>query len=58
MKHSLYGQKEEFYNEAQHKKQQIKQQKANGLAKQNDFIRQKRENARRNVDDKAAEMTG
>ena len=33
MKHNMYGMREENYNQAQFRKQQIRQQKADGLAK-------------------------
>ena len=33
MKHNLYGMREENYNNAQYRKQQIREQKAMGLAK-------------------------
>ena len=46
MKHNLYGMREENYNQAQFRKQQIRQAKADGIAKQNEFIKQKRQNAR------------
>ena len=57
MKHNLYGMREENYNQAQFRKQQIREQKANGLAKQNDFIKKKREYARQEVDHQAHKMT-
>ena len=57
MKHNLYGMREENYNQAQFRKQQIRQQKADGVAKQNEFIKQKRQNARLEVDNQAASMT-
>ena len=50
MKHNLYGMREENYNQAQFRKQQIREQKAQGLAKQNDFIKMKRMQARQEVD--------
>lgn len=57
MKHNLYGMREENYNHAQFRKQQIREQKAHGLAKQNEFIKQKRQVARQEVDMKAHHMT-
>lgn len=50
MKHNLYGMREETYNQAQFRKQQIRDQKAQGLQKQNDFIKMKRAHARQDVD--------
>ena len=50
MKHNLYGMREENYNQAQFRKQQIREQKAQGLAKQNDFIKMKRMQARQEVE--------
>ena len=50
MKHNLYGMREESYNQAQYRKQQIREQKAYGLAKQNEFIKKKRDVARHEVD--------
>ena len=50
MKHNLYGMREESYNHAQLRKQQIRDQKREGLAKQNAFIKNKREIARADVD--------
>lgn len=50
MKHNLYGMREENYNQAQYRKQQIRDQKVQGLQKQNDFIKRKREYARQEVD--------
>lgn len=50
MKHNLYGMREENYNQAQFRKQQIREQKAQGLAKQNEFIKMKRMQARQEVD--------
>ena len=42
--------REENYNQAQFRKQQIREQKAQGLAKQNEFIKMKRMQARQEVD--------
>ena len=53
MKHNLYGMREENYNQAQFRKQQIREQRAQGLAKQNDFIKRKRDFARADVDSHA-----
>ena len=50
MKHNLYGMREEHYNHVQFRKQQIREQKAQGLAKQNEFIKMKRMQARQEVD--------
>ena len=58
IKHNLYGMREENYNNAQFRKQQIREAKSQGLVKQNEFIKQKRANARFDVDVKANEMTG
>ena len=49
--------REDNFNNAQFRKQQIREAKSQGLAKQNDFIKQKRQNARHDVDVKANEMT-
>lgn len=57
MKHNLYGMREETYNNAQFRKQQIREQKAQGLAKQNDFIKKKRDLARTEVDTAAQHIT-
>ena len=57
IKHNLYGMREDNYNNAQFRKQQIREAKSQGLQKQNEFIKQKRANARHEVDVKAAEMT-
>ena len=57
MKHSLYGMREETFNNAQFRKQQIREQKAQGLAKQNEFIKIKRSQARQEIDMKAHQMT-
>ena len=53
MKHNLYGMREESYNNAQFRKQQIREQRAQGLAKQNEFIKKKRDFARTDVDNHA-----
>lgn len=57
IKHNLYGMREENYNHAQFKKQQIREQKSQGMAKQNEFIKMKRAHARQEVDLKAHAMT-
>ncbi len=56
MKHNLYGMREENYNQAQYRKQQIREQKQIGLQKQNDFIKMKRAIARQEVDMQANHM--
>jgi len=56
MKHNLYGIREENFNQAQWRKQQIRDQKQQGLLKQNEFIKKKREYARLDVDYQANQL--
>lgn len=56
MKQSLYGMREDNYMKAQERKDKIKNDRAVGLARQNEFIRKKVANARLNVDDAATNL--
>lgn len=57
MRHNLYGMRESAYNEAQYRKQMIREAKKQGVQKQNDFILQKRAQARAEVDQHAYAIT-
>ena len=56
IKHNLYGMREDNYNQAQFRKQQIREAKSQGMAKQNEFIKNKRAQARYDIEMQAHDM--